>query len=101
MTITSATILVKGGQANLFEHAGAQARAILRHAQGWLGFALHRCIEEPLVYHAVIRWASARAHMVDVREGPLFAEWRSLVAPYFASPPVVRHFTRALDNITF
>ena len=25
--------------------------------------------------------------------GPLFAEWRAIVGPFFAAPPVVEHFT--------
>jgi hypothetical protein len=29
---------------------------------------------------------------VDFRQGPLFAQWRAIVGPYFAQPPVVEHF---------
>jgi hypothetical protein len=29
---------------------------------------------------------------VAFRGGPLFAEWRALVGPFFAAPPVVEHF---------
>ena len=25
--------------------------------------------------------------------GPLFAEWRAIVGPFFAQPPLVEHFT--------
>jgi len=29
---------------------------------------------------------------VAFRGGPLFAEWRAIVGPFFAAPPVVEHF---------
>jgi energy-coupling factor transporter ATP-binding protein EcfA2 len=29
---------------------------------------------------------------VDFRQGPLFAEWRAIVGPFFAAPPQVEHF---------
>ena len=30
--------------------------------------------------------------MKDFREGPLFPQWRAIVGPFFAAPPVVEHF---------
>ena len=32
-------------------------------------------------------------HTVDFRAGPLFTQWRAIVGPYFAKPPIVEHFT--------
>ena len=31
-------------------------------------------------------------HTVDFRQGPLFAQWRAIVGPFFAVPPAVEHF---------
>jgi len=30
---------------------------------------------------------------VGFRQGPLFAQWRAIVGPFFAQPPQVEHFT--------
>jgi hypothetical protein len=29
---------------------------------------------------------------VGFRQGPLFAQWRAIIGPFFAQPPVVEHF---------
>ena len=28
-----------------------------------------------------------------LRESPLFTQWRAIVGPFFAAPPLVEHFT--------
>ena len=40
----------------------------------------------------MIFWDTLEHHTVDFRQGPLFAQWRAIVGPYFASPPQVEHF---------
>lgn len=41
----------------------------------------------------MIFWDSVENHTVDFRGSPAFQDWRAIVGPYFASPPVVEHFT--------
>ncbi|MEO8299829.1 MAG: antibiotic biosynthesis monooxygenase, partial [Burkholderiales bacterium] len=31
-------------------------------------------------------------HLVGFRQSPAFAEWRAIVGPYFAQPPLMEHF---------
>ena len=41
----------------------------------------------------MIYWETLEDHNVAFRGGPLFAEWRAIVGPFFAKPPAVEHFT--------
>lgn len=62
-------------------------------AKGFRGFAVHKGIESPERYILMIHWETLENHTVDFRQGPLFPQWRAIVGPFFAAPPVVEHFT--------
>jgi len=60
------------------------------------GYRMHRVvkgIESPERYMLMIWWETLEDHTVGFRGGPLFAQWRAIVGPYFASPPSVDHYT--------
>ena len=60
------------------------------------GYRMHRVvkgIESPERYLLMIWWETLEDHTVGFRGGPLFAQWRAIVGPYFASPPSVEHYT--------
>ncbi|MBC7617999.1 MAG: antibiotic biosynthesis monooxygenase, partial [Candidatus Saccharibacteria bacterium] len=40
-----------------------------------------------------IFWGTLEDHTVGFRQSALFTEWRGLVGPFFAAPPVVEHFS--------
>ena len=40
----------------------------------------------------MIWWATLEDHTVGFRGSPAFAQWRGIVGPFFAQPPVVEHF---------
>jgi heme-degrading monooxygenase HmoA len=65
---------------------------VASRAQGFRGYKVNRCIESPERYVLEIYWETLEDHTVRFRGGPLFAEWRAIVGPYFAQPPVVEHF---------
>ena len=50
-------------------------------------------VESPERYLLMIFWDTLEDHTVGFRSGPLFAQWRAIVGPFFAAPPVVEHFT--------
>ena len=62
-------------------------------AKGFRGFEVRKGIESPERYILMIWWETLENHTVDFRQGPLFAQWRGIVGPFFAAPPVVEHFT--------
>lgn len=83
-------------------HPGRQAdfdAAILRgltevasQARGFRGYKVNKGIESPERYILQIFWDTLEDHTVHFRGGPLFPQWRAIVGPFFASPPVVEHF---------
>jgi heme-degrading monooxygenase HmoA len=86
-----AQIEVKPGSEAEFEAAVTKAKAAFGRSKGFHGFELHRSIEKPQRYRLVVKWATLENHTVDFRGSENFTEWRSLVSPFFASPPEVEH----------
>ena len=70
----------------------AAAGTVISQAQGCRGFKVNKGIESPERYILQIFWDTLENHTVDFRESALFTEWRAIVGPFFASPPVVEHF---------
>jgi heme-degrading monooxygenase HmoA len=66
--------------------------AAIAPAKGFKGFQVRRGVESPERYLLTIEWDTLDNHMVDFRQSPAFALWRSIVGPFFAEPPRVEHF---------
>ncbi len=88
-----ATITIDPARAAEFEAAVAKATPHFRSAAGCHGMSLERVIEDPARYHLVVHWETVEHHTVQFRESAGFRAWRALVAPFFASIPVVIHTT--------
>ncbi|EYD77930.1 Antibiotic biosynthesis monooxygenase [Rubellimicrobium mesophilum DSM 19309] len=43
-------------------------------------------------------WASLEDHTVGFRGSEAFTQWRALVSPHFAAPPVVTHSEEVLSS---
>ena len=65
---------------------------VIAKAKGFEGFKVNRGVESPERYILQIFWTTLEDHTVGFRESPAFAQWRAIVGPYFAQPPVVEHF---------
>ena len=93
MILEHADIRIDPANASAFEEAIERgARTVISHAKGFQGFKIHRSIESPGRYLLTIHWDTLEDHTVGFRESPAFAEWRAIVGPFFAAPPVVEHF---------
>jgi len=93
MILELADISIQPGQNAAFEEAIQQGlQKVISKAQGFAGFKVNRCIESPNRYILQIFWTTLENHTVDFRSSPAFAQWRAIVGPFFASPPVVEHF---------
>lgn len=93
MVLELADIRIHPGQQAAFDEAIQRGlRTVISQAQGFQGFKVNKGIESPERYVLQIFWATLENHTVDFRQSPLFAEWRAIVGPFFASPPVVEHF---------
>ncbi|MFO1273020.1 MAG: antibiotic biosynthesis monooxygenase [Rubrivivax sp.] len=65
---------------------------VIARAKGVKGWKVNKGIESPERYVLQIFWETLEDHTVGFRQGPLFPEWRAIVGPFFAQPPVVEHF---------
>ena len=93
MILELADIRIAPGKNAEFDAAIARAiDTVASKATGFRGYQVHKGIESPDRYVLMILWDTLENHSVDFRQGPLFAQWRAIVGPYFASPPQVEHF---------
>lgn len=93
MILELADIRIHPGQNAAFEAAIAQAAStIVSQAKGFQNFTVHQGIESPERYVLQINWNTLEDHTVGFRQSELFTQWRAIVGPFFATPPVVEHF---------
>lgn len=94
MILELADIRIHPGQNAAFEAAVATAAStIIAKAKGFQGYNVNKGIENPERYVLQIFWGTLEDHTVGFRQSALFTEWRGLVGPFFAAPPVVEHFS--------
>lgn len=94
MILEIAEIRIAPGQQAAFDEAIERAlRTVASQAAGMRGYKVSKGIESPERYVLHIFWDTLEDHTVGFREGPLFPQWRAIIGPFFASPPVVEHFT--------
>ena len=93
MILELADIRIQPGQQAAFDEAIVRGvETVIAKAQGFQGYKVNKGIESPERYVLQIFWATLENHTVDFRGGPLFPQWRAIVGPFFAAPPVVEHF---------
>ena len=93
MILELADFRIHPGQNAAFEEAIQRGlKTVLQLAKGFEGFKINKGIENPDRYLLQIFWTTLEDHTVGFRESPAFAEWRAIVGPFFATPPVVEHF---------
>jgi heme-degrading monooxygenase HmoA len=68
------------------------AETVISKAKGFRGYKVNKGVESPERYLLMIYWDTLEDHTIAFRQGPLFPEWRAIVGPFFAQPPVVEHF---------
>ena len=94
MILEVADIRIAPGQQAAFDEAIQHGLAtVISQAKGFKGWKVNKGVESPERYLLMIFWETLEDHTVGFRGGPLFAQWRAIVGPFFASPPVVEHFT--------
>ena len=94
MILEVADIRIHPDQHVAFEEAIQRGLdSMISKARGFRGFKVNKGVEHPQRYLLMIFWDTLEDHTVHFRQSPAFAEWRAIVGPYFAAPPVVEHFT--------
>lgn len=93
MILEHADIRIAAGKNAEFEAAIQRGvDTVIAQAKGFRGCKVQRCVESTERYILMIDWETLEDHTVGFRDGPLFAQWRAIVGPFFAAPPVVEHF---------
>ncbi len=94
MILEVADIRIYPGQQAAFDAALQRGLAsVIGQARGFKGWKVNKGVESPERYLLMIFWETLEDHTVAFRGGPLFTQWRAIVGPFFAAPPVVEHFT--------
>ncbi len=94
MILELADIRIAPGQQAAFDEAIERGlRTVILQAEGMRGYKVNKGVESPERYILQIFWDTLEDHTVKFRDGPLFPQWRAIVGPFFAQPPVVEHFT--------
>jgi heme-degrading monooxygenase HmoA len=93
MILELADIRIHPGQNAAFDEAITRGlRDVISHANGFQGYKVNRGIENPERYILQIFWSTLEDHTVGFRQSGAFTQWRAIVGPFFAVPPVVEHF---------
>jgi heme-degrading monooxygenase HmoA len=94
MILEVADITIPKGRNAEFDDAIVRGiTTVISQAEGFRGWKVNRGIESTERYLLMIFWDTLEDHTVRFRGGPLFPQWRAIVGPFFAQPPVVEHFT--------
>ena len=93
MILEVADIRIAPGKQAEFDAAIQRGvETVISKAKGFRGYKVNKGMESPERYLLMIYWQTLEDHTVAFREGPLFPQWRAIVGPFFAQPPVVEHF---------
>ena len=93
MILELADIRIHPGQNAAFEDAIQRGLAtVIVSVKGFQGYKVNRGIESPERYILQIFWDTLEDHTVGFRQSDAFTQWRAIVGPFFAGPPVVEHF---------
>lgn len=94
MILELVDILIQPGKQAEFDKAISHGiTEYIAKAKGFIGYQINKCIESPERYVLMNYWQTLENHMIDFRESPAFLQWRGVVGPFFARPPIVEHFT--------
>lgn len=93
MILELADIRIRPGENAAFEEAIARGlTTVIAHTKGYQGHKVNRGIESSERYVLQIFWDTLEDHTVGFRQSEAFTQWRAIVGPFFAAPPVVEHF---------
>ena len=94
MILEIADIRIQPGRQAEFDEAIQRGLStVIAQAPGFRGFKVNKGLESPERYVLQIFWETLEDHTVGFRGSDLFTQWRAIVGPFFAQPPVVEHFT--------
>jgi heme-degrading monooxygenase HmoA len=99
MFLECADITIPEGKQAEFDRAiQSGLETVLSKSPGYRGHTVHKGVESPERYLLWVWWETVEDHTIGFRESPLFTQWRAIVGPFFAKPPVVEHFRLVCES---
>jgi heme-degrading monooxygenase HmoA len=99
MILEHADLTITPGKQAEFDAAIARGlETVIAKTKGFIDAQVHKGIEQPERYLLTIRWQTLENHTIDFRESAAFQDWRAIVGPFFAKPPLVEHFTLVTET---
>ena len=93
MILEVADIRIQPGRQSEFDEAIVRGlKEIISKAAGFRSWRVNKGVETPNRYLLMIEWETLEHHTVSFRQSAAFQEWRAIVGPFFAEPPLVEHF---------
>lgn len=92
MILETAFFKLQPDQVEEFVRVLPSALEIVKQSEGFLGAQVQRGVERADTVLLTLRWRTLADHMVGFRESELFPQWRAIISPFFAEPPVVEHW---------
>lgn len=92
MILEHALLSIRSGAEADFEHAFAEAKALVAESPGFVGAELRRCLERPSTYLLLITWRSVEDHTEGFRRSEAFERWRAALHHFYDPAPRVEHF---------
>ena len=92
LVLEVAILDVKPGQAQDFETAFGQAKAIISSMDGYVSHQLQKCLEKPNRYILLVNWQTLEDHIHGFRGSSEYQEWRRLLHHFYDPFPEVEHY---------
>jgi heme-degrading monooxygenase HmoA len=92
MILEHAVLDVRPGEAQRFEAAFAEAKAIIASMPGFRSLRLDRCVEQPSRYLLLVEWERLEDHTEGFRGSTEFQRWRALLHHFYDPFPTVEHY---------
>jgi heme-degrading monooxygenase HmoA len=98
MILEVANLNIRPGESADFEHAFAEAQAIIASMPGYVSHQLLRCLETPDQYIFLVHWQSLEDHTQGFRQSPQYQEWKRLLHHFYEPFPTVEHYESVLSH---
>ena len=92
MILEVARILVRAGQADVFEAMSRQAQATIAGVPGYLAHEFQRRVEREGEYLLLVRWRTLADHRVGFRGSSEYQRWKALLHHFHDPFPAVSHY---------
>jgi heme-degrading monooxygenase HmoA len=92
MVYERAQLYITAGSEAAFEAAMSESIGLLQRAAGCQGAELARGVEEPSTYLLLVQWGAVEDHDA-FKKTDEYKAFGGAIAPHFAKPPEVLHFT--------